>query len=75
MQVDTATLISCFEGWKCFDLGRLGFSTNASNFIAGMFIATGQDVASIESYQVQLFLSPLSPTDWKAHGKMLALIL
>lgn len=46
----------------------MGFGINVSNLIAGVFIATGQDVASVESCQSVLYLSVLSSAEMESIG-------
>lgn len=69
-QVDPATLLSCYEVLKDFNIasGGIGFNINLSNLMTGVFIATGQDVASIESSHAQVFLSPLSSAELEIQG-------
>ena len=50
--------------------GVIGLNLNISNLIAGVFIATGQDVAAVESCHAQLFMTPLTKEEWISHGKM-----
>ncbi len=66
--MDVTGIIACFEEWKSFTPGRIGFNINVSNLIAGVFIATGQDVASIESSHAQFYLSPISSEEWNNLG-------
>lgn len=49
--------------------GTRGFTVNASNLIAGVCMATGQDAASVESYFAQFSVSPLTAAEWKDLGK------
>ena len=60
-----ATIISCFQEWQHLltGTGKIGFGTNSANLIAGVFIATGQDVASIESCQAKVYMSSASSTE------------
>ncbi len=48
--------------------GIIGLTLNISNLITGVFIATGQDVASVESSHAQLFITPLTKEEWISHG-------
>lgn len=62
LQVDVPTIAACYEEWQHLlaGSGKIGFGINVSNLITGVFIATGQDVASIESCHSTLSLSILS---------------
>lgn len=62
--------MSCFEIWQSIHVGsgKVGFGTNVSNLITGVFIATGQDVASIESSHCHLHISPMTYSEWTAQS-------
>lgn len=52
----------CYEEWQHIlsGSGRVGFTINVPNLVAGVLIATGQDVAAVESYNARLSMSSLS---------------
>lgn len=70
IQVDTSSFLACYNAFlnSMLAAGVIGFTVNVSNLIAGVFIATGQDVASLESCHAQLTISPLTTTEWKDLG-------
>ena len=51
--------------------GFTGCNVNVSNLIAGVFMATGQDVAAVESCHAQLFFTPLTKEEWIHLGEIL----
>lgn len=71
LQVDVPTIARCYEGWQLTlsGSGKIGFGVNVPNLITGVFIATGQDVASVESCCSQLSLSTLSPEEMSSIGE------
>lgn len=64
-QVDIDTLMTCYGEWQHLlnGTGKLGFGTNSANLAVGVFIATGQDVASVESYTSKFSMFSMSPTE------------
>ena len=60
-----STLAACYEEWQHLlsGSGKIGFNTNVANLVTGVFLATGQDVASIESCHSNFFLSVLSTAE------------
>jgi hydroxymethylglutaryl-CoA reductase len=62
--VDVPAIVACYQEWQHLltGAGKVGFGINVANLIAGVFIATGQDVASIESCHSNFSLSALSAT-------------
>lgn len=68
-----ATIAACYHEWQHLltGAGKVGFGTNVANLIVGLFIATGQDVASIESCHSNFSLSVLSSTEMESIGKLL----
>lgn len=64
--------MTCYEEWQHLlnGSGKVGFGINVINLIAGVFIATGQDVASIESCQSIFSVFSLSPVEILSIGKL-----
>lgn len=65
------TIAACYHEWQHLltGAGRVGFGINVANLITGVFIATGQDVAAIESCHSNLSLSVLSSDEIESIGK------
>ena len=61
IQVDSRSLLDTYQHFihSSFRVGTIGYNINVSNILAAVFIATGQDVASVvESSTCQLILAP-----------------
>ncbi|KAL5476235.1 hypothetical protein EMCRGX_G026155 [Ephydatia muelleri] len=61
LKVDGQSLLDTYQHFihSSFRVGAIGFNINVSNILAAVFIATGQDVASVvESSTCQLILAP-----------------
>ena len=75
--MDVSTIIECYQEMQNLNSGsgRIGFGLNVANLITGMFIATGQDVASIESSTSHFSVSAISSKEMPSFaGKTLSVI-
>lgn len=63
--------MACYNEWHHLltGSGKIGFGSNVPNFITGVCIATGQDVASVDSSHSVFSLSVLSSAEIPLIGK------
>ncbi len=57
--------MTCYNEWHHLltGSGKIGFNSNVANLITGIFIATGQDVAAVDSSHSIFSLSAVSSAE------------
>lgn len=71
LQVNIPTLMACYNEWHrlLIGSGKVGFNTNVANLTTGVFIATGQDVATVDSSHSIFSLSTYTTLEKPLNGK------